>query len=228
MARIRTVKPEFWTDEKVVSLSPLARLLFIGLWNFVDDEGRAAYSPARLKMQILPSDSADIAELLGEIRREKLIVVYTVDDKDYFQVCGFSKHQKVDRRVSSKLPPPPISPDFPRFPPTSSDGSRIKEGIKEGIKEENNNTVLKGKNGAYAFQHGCVKLTEEHLAQWRGAFPHISVTGELIAGEPWLVKQKSWFNAAAGMLAKRERDAMRPPEPKPAGPARGSMLGNRR
>jgi hypothetical protein len=73
-----------------------------------------------------------------------------------------------------------------------------------------------------------VKLTEEHLAQWRGAFPHISVPGELIAGEPWLAKQKSWFNAASGLLAKREREATRPPEPKPAGPARGSMLGNRR
>jgi hypothetical protein len=87
---------------------------------------------------------------------------------------------------------------------------------------------LKGKNGAYAFEHGCVKLTGEQLEKWREAFPHISVTGELIAGEPWLAKQKSWFNAAAGLLAKREREATKPPEPKPAGPARGSMLGNRR
>ena len=94
-------------------------------------------------------------------------------------------------------------------------------------RKEDNNTVLKGRNGVYAFQHGCVKLTEEQLEKWRGAFPHLSVTGELIAGEPWLVKQRSWFNAAAGLLAKRERDATRPPEPKPAGPRRGSMLGNR-
>jgi hypothetical protein len=31
MARIRTIKPEFWTDEKIVELSPFSRLLFIGL-----------------------------------------------------------------------------------------------------------------------------------------------------------------------------------------------------
>src|SRR5687768_9289775 len=128
MARIRTVKPEFWTDEKIVSLSPLARLLFIGMWNFVDDEGRAEYSPRRMKMQILPSDSADISELLGEIRREKLITVYVVDDKEYFEVRGFSKHQKVDKRSPSKLPPPTSSTESPRTPPT--------EGIKEGIREE--------------------------------------------------------------------------------------------
>jgi hypothetical protein len=95
-------------------------------------------------------------------------------------------------------------------------------------RKEDNNTVLRGKNGAYAFQHGCVKLTEEHLEKWRAAFPHVSVTGTLMAAEPWLAKQRSWFNAAAGILDKREREAMKPPEPKPAGPARGSMLGNRR
>lgn len=109
MARIRTVKPEFWTDEKVVAMSPLARLFFIGLWNFVDDDGRAPYSPARLKMQILPADPADVSEILGEIRREKLITVYEVDGKEYFQVCGFSKHQKVDNRSKSKHPAPPIT-----------------------------------------------------------------------------------------------------------------------
>jgi len=111
MARIRTVKPDFWTDEKVVSMSPLARLFFIGLWNFVDDDGRAPYSPARLKMQILPNDSADVSEILGEIRREKLVVVYEVDGKEYFQVCGFAKHQKIDKRTASKYPSPPIFPE---------------------------------------------------------------------------------------------------------------------
>jgi hypothetical protein len=102
MARIRTVKPDFWTDEKVVAMSPLARLFFIGLWNFVDDEGRAPYSPARLKMQILPNDSTDVSEILGEIRREKLVTVYMVEGKEYFQVCGFSKHQKIDREGKGK------------------------------------------------------------------------------------------------------------------------------
>lgn len=34
MARIRTIKPEFWTSEQVMGCAPLARLLFIGLWNF--------------------------------------------------------------------------------------------------------------------------------------------------------------------------------------------------
>lgn len=129
MARIRTIKPDFWTDEKIVELSPLARLLFIGLWNFCDDEGRMALSVKRLKLQILPADSADISELLGEIRREGLVTIYVIEDKEYLQVNGLSKHQKIDRRTPSKLPPPPSSPEFPRVPPTEGKG---REGIKEG------------------------------------------------------------------------------------------------
>lgn len=134
MARIRSIKPEFWTDEKVVKLSPLARLLFIGLWNFADDEGRMVYSPSRIKMQVLPSDSADISELLGEIRRKKLVVVYTEsrqipptfsdfdsleDETVYLQVVKFDKHQKIDKRTKSKLPSIPTAPaEFPRIPTT--------------------------------------------------------------------------------------------------------------
>lgn len=130
MARIRSIKPEFWTDEKVVELSAFARLLFIGLWNFADDEGRMVCSPKRIKMQIFPSDSVDCSALLGEIRGESLIELYVVDGQEYLQINGFTKHQKVDKRTPSKLPPPPDHPpESPRVVPT--------EGIKEGIKEVN-------------------------------------------------------------------------------------------
>lgn len=127
MARIRTVKPEFWTDEKVVELSPMARLLFIGLWNFADDEGRMIYSPKRLKMQIFPADVCDLPALVGEIRGRNLVIVYNVKGCEYLQITGFSKHQKVDKRTASRLPPP-TSAEPPRLPPNFHPGSRIKEG----------------------------------------------------------------------------------------------------
>lgn len=40
MARIRTIKPEFFTSEDIVSLSPLARLFYVSLWCEADREGR--------------------------------------------------------------------------------------------------------------------------------------------------------------------------------------------
>jgi len=129
MARIRSIKPEFWTDEKVVAVSPLARLVFIGLWNFVDDHGRIPYSPLRLKMQILPADSADFPQLLAEISEIGLVTIYAVDDKQYLQVNGFDKHQKIDKRAKSKYPDPPIPANSRRNLPLDQG----REGIKEGI-----------------------------------------------------------------------------------------------
>ena len=52
MARIRTIKPEFWEDEDVGRLSPMARLLFIGSWSLADDEGLLTWSASFLKAKI--------------------------------------------------------------------------------------------------------------------------------------------------------------------------------
>ena len=37
--RIRSIKPEFWQSEDISALSIEDRLLFIGLWSYVDDNG---------------------------------------------------------------------------------------------------------------------------------------------------------------------------------------------
>lgn len=147
MARIRSIKPEFWTDEKVVELSFAARLLFVGLWNFADDDGRMVYSPKKIKMQVFPADTLDISELVGEIRRKKLVLLYTesrripptlpesefmADETVYLQIVKFDQHQKIDKRTKSKLPAPPESPaEFPRIPTTEGKGRD--QGMDQGV-----------------------------------------------------------------------------------------------
>lgn len=131
MARIRTIKPDFWTDEKIVELSPFARLLFIGLWNFADDEGRMPYSIRKIKMQIFPSDHTDLSGEFGEIRGASLIEIYTFENVEYLQINNFSKHQKIDKRSNSKYPPPPESP---RFTPTEGNGMEGKGREGNGVK----------------------------------------------------------------------------------------------
>lgn len=118
MARIRTIKPEFWTDERVVELDFWIRLLFIGLWNFADDEGRMVCSEKRIKMQIFPGDSPNIRGGLDELSRVGLIDLYTVEDTEYLQIPTFLKHQRVDHPSRSKLP------EKPKEPRTSSPNAR--------------------------------------------------------------------------------------------------------
>lgn len=107
MARIRTVKPEFWTDEKVVECSIPSRLLFIGLFNFANDMGCLERSPKRLKMQIFPADALDCEPLIQELITHGLLTEYSVNDVCYLQIKGFLKHQKINRPSASKIPLPP-------------------------------------------------------------------------------------------------------------------------
>lgn len=98
MARIRTIKPEFWTDETIVKLPFEARLLFIGLWNFADDGGSLEYSPDRIKMQILPADSdCDVTALVDLLAAADLIEYWLSDDgKKVLSIKNWIKHQKID------------------------------------------------------------------------------------------------------------------------------------
>ena len=99
MARIRTVKPEFWTSEQIAECSTITRLLFIGMWNFCDDGGNHPASLKSLKMQVFPSDDIQLSEIgtmIDELVKNELITQYTVNNKDYWHVLGW-KHQKIEK-----------------------------------------------------------------------------------------------------------------------------------
>ena len=83
MARIRSIKPDFWRSEQVLECSTNARLLFIGLWNFCDDAGRHRYSLKNIKAEVFPGDEIKLETihgLLKELSRNSLIETYTVEN----------------------------------------------------------------------------------------------------------------------------------------------------
>lgn len=99
MARIRSVKPEFWTAEQVMECSPMARLLFIGMWNFCDDGGNHPASAKTLKAEVFPADditSSSIQELVNELVSNGLIFEYEAAGKRYWHVTGWH-HQKIEK-----------------------------------------------------------------------------------------------------------------------------------
>lgn len=104
MPRIRTIKPEFWTDEKVVQLPFRARLFFIGMWNFADDDGRLLNEPERLKMQIFPGDSVDVEALVDLLSAAEMIEVYALaDGRSVIAIPNFARHQKISHASPSRL-----------------------------------------------------------------------------------------------------------------------------
>lgn len=100
MSRIRTIKPEFWVSEQIIACSPNARLLFIGMWNFADDNGVHPSSYVRLKAEVFPADNCtpeNIKTWVNELIKNGLIREYAVEDKSYWIVTGWASHQRIDR-----------------------------------------------------------------------------------------------------------------------------------
>ncbi len=97
MARIRSVHPGLWTDERFVSVSAAARLLFIGLWNECDDDGCFVWSPLKLKMRLLPADPVDATALLDELVASGMVGRFTVEGREIGAVRNFRKFQKPER-----------------------------------------------------------------------------------------------------------------------------------
>lgn len=113
MARIRTIKPEFWTSEQILDLSLPARLLFIGLWNFCDDNGVHPASARVLKARVLPADDITVAQVDGlvkELLTQGLLREYQAQEASWWHVTGWSRHQMINRPSASKYPAPPPSP----------------------------------------------------------------------------------------------------------------------
>jgi hypothetical protein len=108
MARIRSIKPEFWTNERVMECSLNARLLFIGMWNFADDLGRLPLSAKSIKAMVFPSDDLSSESILGmidELSKNGLVLIYRVEDRDYLQITGW-QHQRIDKPQPGKCPSP--------------------------------------------------------------------------------------------------------------------------
>lgn len=140
MARIRTIKPEFFTSEDIVRLSPLARLLYIALWCEADKEGRLVWKPATFKLRYLPGDSCDIAALCTELVDAGLVRLY---GEGLAHIPQFGRHQHTNPRESaSVLPAPTRQVDDASARVPHAQGGRERKG-----KERKGNTPQPPKGG---------------------------------------------------------------------------------
>src|SRR5580765_8824333 len=109
MPRIRTIKPDFFSNEQIGQLPAEARLLFIGLWTLADREGRLQDRPIRIGAQLFPYDAAwSVASFLEDLAKANLIWRYEVEGKKCIQIINFTKHQNPHpKETNFGLPAPP-------------------------------------------------------------------------------------------------------------------------
>jgi hypothetical protein len=151
MPRIRSIKPEFWEDERIGTLSRDARLLYLGLISLADDEGRFRASSVLLRAQVFPYDhKTDVPAWMDELVAAGRVVRYSFDGETFGAIKTFPRHQKIDRPTPSKLP----SPDDPgaiREPSTSpredSTSPRRALAIDRELSSTDQEGIWKGREG---------------------------------------------------------------------------------
>ncbi len=112
MGRIRTIKPEFFTDEDLSKLPEVTHYgMAAGLLTYADDEGYFTANPGLIEAAPFPLRESSVSthdmltqlENMGYIRRGS-----TPDGKVWGVVVNFTKHQRVNRPTSSKIKTLPI------------------------------------------------------------------------------------------------------------------------
>jgi hypothetical protein len=127
VARIRSIKPDFFTSETVASLPLSARLTFVGLWTYVDDNGVGLDNEMLINAAIWPLEDDPLETLartrvdLASLSRIGLVTRYEDSRKRYLYVTSWDEHQKVDHPRKPRYPRPDANGNV--IPLTSGNGA---------------------------------------------------------------------------------------------------------
>lgn len=123
MARMRTLKPEFWDSPSTAQADLAVRLTFLAMWNWADDSGHGTANLKELEAFAFPNDEVtelprkssgnsahsagtwrSFTEILGEVAEAYGVVFYRVNGRPYYSIPSFRKHQSKDFREKSRYP----------------------------------------------------------------------------------------------------------------------------
>lgn len=211
MARIRTIKPEFFDDEDLCALSPLHRLCYAGLWCQADKAGRLEDRPKRLKARLLPFDEVDMDVMLTDLVKAGFIIRYVIDGKQYITIkpSSWEKHQRPrNDEPESVLPPVDAATVF--VASLGSDESVTPQSLgkerkgkelerKESLPPEADKppaVLMFPTVGTEAEEWG---LTQELVSSWDETFPALDVLGECRKARAWIIANPDRRKTVRGM-----------------------------
>ena len=120
--RIRSIKPEFWRSQDISTLPRDARLLFIGLWSYVDDNGVGVDRLSVIAADLFADDLAEnprdtlayVSGGLQKLAEANLIARYKVGNKAFLYVNTWDSHQRIDKPNKARHPLPTSENAEPR------------------------------------------------------------------------------------------------------------------
>jgi hypothetical protein len=198
LARIRTIKPEFFRHadlyeaEKETGL-PL-RLAFAGLWTAADREGRFKWRPRELKLDCLPHDDVDFSRVLDALTTRGWVVRYAVEGKEYGLIPSWQQHQVINNREKpSEIPDPNETNDLTREARVDdATTTPLKQVQVEGKGKEGEREIGSGEGSAPAKSKSLISPeafeTASNVLVAMGLDPH----HPLSVGAPLTIQ--GWFN----------------------------------
>ena len=110
--RIRTIKPEFWRSRDIAGLDHYTRLLFIGLWSYVDDNGVGKDIDYDIIGDLFASDLMTnpvetverVKSSLTQLAEAGLIYRYEADGTPYLEIATWSRHQYINKPGKPRYP----------------------------------------------------------------------------------------------------------------------------
>lgn len=205
--RIRSIKPEFFTDRITGRWSADLKMFYVGLWSYADDEGRFEWEPDLIRCALYPFDpSANVRGWLEELIAAKRVVKYEIGGVIYGAVVAFSAHQHPKTRIPSRLPAPPTqcaSESHRMGVPSTLDVNGRGAG-EEGRGEERRGSERAADAASLLGQ----ETTETPLVLWlREEFPIFSNPSAL--EEAWVKQFPGLDLLAEAMSAKAKQDNRR-------------------
>lgn len=183
--RIRSIKPEFWRSDAITRLPREVRLLFIGLWSYVDDNGVGVDDERMIVADLfaLEEDTNEVRtfvrEGLATLSREMRVTRFEVSGKRYLWIRNWFEHQRVDRANKPRYPLPPevaTSEDGPDGPDGSESSRQSRESSSTG-------TEVQGSSGAVEVKTSALRAPEM-FARFYAIYPRR--IGKKAAEKAWV------------------------------------------
>ncbi len=212
MPRIRTIKPEFWSDEKLSPMDPIDRLVFLGLISMADDYGRLLDNLKIIDAFVFPNCSRTSRESLQNLSRASRIRRgKSVNGQSIIEIVNWSRHQRVDK-PQYQLALPPISENPKEIThsesipeqfannsgtsrelflpvPGSGSGSGPRSGSNISSEPNGNRSLQASELSGFVFPvigSEDYQLPKAKLEEWQQTFVGVNVDLELSRAAQWL------------------------------------------
>ena len=231
MARIRSIKPEFFRHEALQDLEESnpgqhCMLVFAGLWTISDKNGVFEFKPRHIKLDILPFMSFDMEKTLHILYQANFFEVFEHEGRLYGYIESFSRHQRIEGTEFKNAARYPHFSDGAVMEPswkssgTEKEAARKQQGSVEETPWQQLGTTEKerereSKKESSRSKKPIREIDQDFLNDLAKDYPRVNLESERKLAEEWILDNpgrkfsRSFFRG----WVKRAAERMPPPDP---------------